>query len=146
MSFFLKDLIVVSYFLGIEVWETYNGLLLSQRKYALDLLQETGKLGAKPACSPVSTSLSHKDDEEIYEDKQWYQRLVGRLIYLTITRPDISYVVGQVSQHMHQPKKKRWRAIERILLYLKGTPGKGLLFTNQGNLKVEVYIDAEHNW
>jgi hypothetical protein len=59
------------------------------------------------------------------EDVNQFQRLVGKLIYLTVTRPDLSYAVSQISQFMHAPRTPHLDAINRILKYLKGSPGKG---------------------
>ena len=71
------------------------------------------------------------------------QRLVGKLIYLSHTHPNITYEVNVVSQFMHDPRKLHMDVVEKILRYLKSTPGKGILFSNHGNLKVEGYTDAD---
>jgi hypothetical protein len=76
-------------------------------------------------------------------NKERYQRLVGKLIYLSHTRPDIAYAVSIVSQFMHCPSKDHMDAVIRILRYLKSSPGKGLMFSKNGHLKVEGYTDAD---
>ena len=76
-------------------------------------------------------------------NKEKYQRLVGKLIYLSHTRPDIAYAVGVVSQFMHNPSEDHMRAVTRILRYLKGTPGKGIKFKKNGHTKIEGYTDAD---
>jgi len=76
-------------------------------------------------------------------DKGRYQRLVGKLINLSHTRLDIIYAVIVVSQFMHNPRKLHMDVVERILRYLKSTSGKGILFSNHGNLKVEGYTNAD---
>lgn len=76
-------------------------------------------------------------------DKGRYQRMVGKLIYLSHTRPDIAYAVGVVSQFMHQPQKNHMEAVLRILRYLKGTTGHGVLFKSNGHLETQLYIDAD---
>ena len=76
-------------------------------------------------------------------DKGPYQRLVGKLIYLAHTRPDIAYVVGVVSQFMHNPKETHLKAMYRILHYLKGTLGKGILFKKGETMTLEAYMDAD---
>lgn len=75
-----------------------------------------------------------------------YQRLVGRLIYLSHTRPDIAYAVSVVNQFMHAPSEEHLHAVNRILRYLKGTPGKGLLFSKHGVSSIEGYTDADADW
>jgi hypothetical protein len=77
-------------------------------------------------------------------DKRAYQRLVGRLIYLCHTRPDISYVVSVVSRYMHDPRTRHMEVVYQILRYLKGTPGKRLWFRKNQNLDLEGYCDV--NW
>lgn len=143
-EFEMKQLGDLKYFLGIEVARSKHGIFLSQRKYTMDLLSETGMLGCKPADTPMEQN--HKYflcSSAVSTDKGRYQRLVGRLIYLTHTRPDIAYAVNVVSQFMHDPRKPHMDAVERILRYLKSTPGKGILFSNHGHLKVEGYTDAD---
>jgi hypothetical protein len=82
-------------------------------------------------------------DEELLDDINMFQRLVGKLIYLTITRPDISYVVSFVSQFMQKPTKGHMKLIDQILRYLKSTPGRGILMKNQGHTTLTVYTDAD---
>ena len=76
-------------------------------------------------------------------DKGWFQKLVGKLIYLSHTRPDIAYAVSIVSQFMHNPSEDHMDVIIRILRYLKSSPGKGLLFSKNGHLRINVYTDAD---
>ncbi|XP_043697037.1 secreted RxLR effector protein 161-like [Telopea speciosissima] len=82
------------------------------------------------------------DDKE-FGDIHQYQRLVGKLIYLTVTRPDISFVVGVVSQFMQNPKQVLWDAACRILRYLKSAPGKGLVYCRHGHTNVVGFFDAD---
>ena len=77
-------------------------------------------------------------------DKGSYQRLVGRLIYLTHTRPDIAFAVSVVSRFMHKPKEMHLKAVHRILQYLKGNPGKGILFKKGESMTLEAYTDADY--
>ncbi|KAG6506582.1 hypothetical protein ZIOFF_031906 [Zingiber officinale] len=108
------------------------------RKYVLDLLKETGKLGSRPASTPIEVNhdLTSSSGEDLTSlEKGTYQRLVGKLLYLSMTRPDITYAVSVVSQYMHAPKTIHMKAVDRILRYLKSCPGKGLLFKGGGDLK-----------
>lgn len=143
-EFEMKKLGDLKYFLGIEVARSKHGIFLSQRKYILDLLSETGMLGCKPVNTPIEQN--HKYflcSSASCTDKGRYQRLVGKLIYLSHTRPDIAYAVNVVSQFMHDPRKPHMDAVERILRYLKFTPGKGILFSKHGHLRVDGYTDAD---
>ena len=143
-QFQTKDLGPLKYFLGVEIARSKKGIFLSQRKYVLDLLTETGKLGAKPCSAPMTPGLQlWKDDGEPFEDPERYRRLVGKLNYLTVTRPDIAYPVSVVSQFMSSPTVKHWEALEQILSYLKSAPGRGLLYRNNGHIDVECFSDAD---
>ena len=76
-------------------------------------------------------------------NKEQYQRLVGKLIYLAHRRPDIAYVVGIVSQFMHNPQEEHMEAAMRIVRYLKGSPDRGVLFKPIGNLEIKGYTDVD---
>jgi hypothetical protein len=142
-EFEIKDLGSMKYFLGMEVARSDKGIFISQRKYILDLLEETGMLGCKPADSPIEANHHLCSNVGELTENERYQRLVGRLIYLSHTRPDISYAVGIVSQFMHEPRTSHLDAVYRILRYLKSAPGKGILFSNHGHLKLEAFTDAD---
>ncbi|XP_065880880.1 retrovirus-related Pol polyprotein from transposon TNT 1-94 isoform X1 [Euphorbia lathyris] len=142
-QFHTKDLGALKYFLGIEVSRSKKGIFLSQRKYVLDLLSETGKSGAKPCSAPMTPNAHLTSEGEPFEDPGRYRRLVGKLNYLTVTRPDIAYSVSVVSQFMSSPTVDHWTALEQILCYLKGTPGRGLLYKNYGHTQIECFSDAD---
>ncbi|KAM1032895.1 hypothetical protein TB2_035958 [Malus domestica] len=143
-EFEMKNLGDLKYFLGVEVARLSRGIFLSQRKYVLDLLKETCIFG----CEPVDTPIVEKHYLGIYPDQEpmdkgRYQRLVGRLIYLAHTHPDIAYAVSLVSQFMHSRSVDHMAAVIRILAYLKLAPGKGILYKNSGHLRVEGFTDAD---
>ena len=143
-KFDIKDLGQLTYFLGIELANSTKGLFLSQRKYTLDLLKETGKLGAKPINTPMESNKKlNLEEGEPLENVGQYQRLVGKLIYLTITRPDIAFAVSVVSQFMHAPRTSHMNAIVRILKYLKCSPGRGIWFRKNNNLTIVGFSDAD---
>jgi hypothetical protein len=89
------------------------------------LLKETGKLECKLTSTPMDSKckLNIKDGKPL-EDINQFQRLVGKLIYLIMTRPDIAYFISQISKFMHSPRTSHLDVIDRVLRYLKGTPGK----------------------
>ncbi|CAN6454768.1 unnamed protein product [Victoria cruziana] len=145
-EFDLKDLGKLRYFFGVEFVRSKEGLVMCQRKYTIDLLKETRKLG----CRPTSTLVEHnykmsiKDGKTLSKkEKEVYQRLVGKLIYLTLTRPDITYAVNLVSQFMHVPTDIHLQATEGIFCYLKKHPNKRLLFTKSSDMRIEGYSDAD---
>jgi len=142
-EFEVKDLGQLRYFLGIEIARNPKGIILSQRKYVLDLLSETGVLGCRPVSTPIDSNHKLCAESGYPVNKERYQRLVGRLIYLCHTRPDISYAVSVVSRYMHDPRSGHLDAVYRILRYLKSSPGKGLMFKSHGHLNVEGYCDAD---
>ena len=142
--FKLKDLGPLKYFLGIEIARSPEGLFLCQRKYALDILIETGMMGAKPSPSPMEQNhkLSH-DAGDPLADLSQYRRLNGRLLYLTITRLDIMYFVHILSQFMQDPRQGHWDAALWILRYLKSSPGQGILLLARNSLDLHVYCDSD---
>jgi len=142
-QFQTKDLGELKYFLGVEITRSSKGIYLSQRKYTLDLLKETGKLAAKPCTTPMIPNQSFTKEGELMSDPERYRRLVGKLNYLCVTRPDIAYSVSVMSQFMSCPTIQHWVALEQILCYLKGTVGKGVVYMNHGHLDIESFSDAD---
>ena len=146
--FEIKDLGEMKYFLGIELCRSKEGLFISQRKYTLDLLKDAGIQGDKTAKMPLEDGYKipregEVEDSKAFHDPKLYRKLVGKLIYLTITRPDICFAVNQVSQHMQVPKEHHWRMVERLLLYLNGTSSLGVWMGCNKSTEVVGYCDAD---
>ena len=115
-----------------------------QRKYALDILEETGMLECKLVDTPMNPNVKLVPGEgESLRDPGRYQQLVGKLNYLTITQPDISFPVSVVSQFLQSPCDNHWDAVIRILRYIKGTLGQGMLYENRGHTQIVGYIDVD---
>lgn len=127
----IKDLGKLKYFLGIEVIDVDNGVVLTQRKYCLDILSEYGLLACKPAAIPMLVNITE------------YQKLIGKLIYLTTTRPDISYTLHYLSQIMHSPLNSHLKTAIKVLKYLKGSSGKGVLISKAKSMSIEAFVDAD---
>ncbi|RVW73210.1 Retrovirus-related Pol polyprotein from transposon RE2 [Vitis vinifera] len=142
--FKMKDLGVLKYFLGIEVARSSAGLFLCQRKYTLDIVSEAGLLGAKPCGFPIEQN--HRlglANGELLSNPESYRRLVGRLIYLAVTHPDLAYSVHILSQFMQEPRIEHWEAALRVVRYLKGTPGQGILLRADSDLSLQGWCDSD---
>ncbi|GJZ70962.1 putative RNA-directed DNA polymerase [Tanacetum coccineum] len=145
-KFLIKDLGKLKYFLGIEVLENESGVCLTQKKYCLGLLAKFEMLASKP-CNTlieyVNVSIKNKL-KSVVEDKPLlgvnnYQKLVGKLIYLTLTRLDLCYAVHYLSQVMHSHLKLAFR----VLRYLKDSLGKGITFKKNNQFDIKVFVDSD---
>ncbi|XP_026459264.1 uncharacterized protein LOC113359913 [Papaver somniferum] len=143
-SFSIKDLGKLQYFLGIEVSRSNRGIFLCQRKYILDILKDAGLTGDRTSDFPMEQQLRLKpNDGQPMSDPTIFRRLIGRLLYLTVTRPDITYIVNTLSQFMSNPHTTHMDVANRILRYLKGTIGKGLLLSYSNTLHLSGYCDSD---
>ncbi|KAF5453788.1 hypothetical protein F2P56_023508 [Juglans regia] len=140
----MKDLGPLQYFLGLEVQFTPTGTLLHQHKYTQDVISLGGLQSSNSVFTPLEVNLKLRQEEgEFLSDPSLYWQLVGSLNYLTITRPDISFAVQQVSQFMQAPRHLHLAAVRRILRYLKGTSTCGLFFHKESSLQLVGYSDAD---
>lgn len=143
-SFTIKDLGDAKYFLGLEIARSPQGMYISQHKYALDLISEAGLMGSKPASAPMLRSHNLKGSKStLMTDPDKFRRLIGRLLYLGFTRPDINYATQQLSQFMHNPYECHWQAALYILRYLKSDPARGLFYPVQSSVSLTAYSDAD---
>lgn len=128
----------------MQVARNKSGIYVSQNKYVLDLLKETGMMGCKLAETPVGPNAKISIQEISGPiDRERYQRLVRKLIYLSHTRPDVAFAISRVSQFMHAPTEEQMEAIFRILKYLKGMPGRSLFFKKNKDRIVKVFPIAD---
>lgn len=144
VCFHMKDLGPLKYFLGIEVARNPTGLFLCQRKYTLDIITEVGLLCAKPAGTPLDQN--HRlavPAGSLLDNPDQYRRLVGRLIYLCYTRPELSYSVHTLSQFMQHPRVEHWEAALRVVRFLKGNPGQGIWLARNCDLQLHGWCDSD---
>ncbi|KAE8730595.1 hypothetical protein F3Y22_tig00002919pilonHSYRG00225 [Hibiscus syriacus] len=144
-QFSLKDLGDMSYFLGIEVKRNANSIILSQKKFLLDLLAKEKMTRANPTASPmfVANKLSNDEDHPLI-DAYEFRSIVGSLLYICHTRPDVALSVSKVAQYMQAPREYHFMAVKRIIRYLAGTVDYGLLFSTAGsNLFITAFADAD---
>ena len=144
VSFALKDLGPLSYFLGLQIEYTSDGIFVHQSKYAKDLLAKFHMLDSKPCSNPCASTHSYvPSTSPLLPDPTTYRSLVGALEFLTFTRPDLSHAVQQACQFMRKPSQHHLIAAKRILRYLRGTLHLGIYFRS-GPLNLSAYCDA--NW
>lgn len=132
-----------------------TGIVLNQRKYALELISDLGLTGSKPMNTPMeqNTKLTSKNfdiqagflDEngELMTEPAKYRTLIGKLLYLTTTRPDISFSVQALSQFMSSHKQSHYEAAIRVVKYIKKEPGKGLFMKEDTSEVLSAYCDSD---
>ena len=121
-----------------------EGIFLSQRKYVLDIVGETGLLGSKHAVT--SMEQNHKlasDDGPLFSDPGQYSRLIGRIVYLAISHHELSYSIHLLSQFMQTPRQAHWDAALHVVRYLKGSLGQGILLRADTNIDLSIYCDSD---
>ena len=145
VRFQMKELGQLNHFLGLEIDCTQNGIFLHQQKYSKDLLKRFAMLKCKPISTPIepNAKLCALEGKDL-EDATMYRQLVGSLIYLTLTRPDISFAVGVMSRYMQSPKKTHLESVRRILRYVKSTLGYGIMYKKGGDCRLVGYCDADY--
>uniref|UniRef100_A0A0V0IVS5 Putative ovule protein n=1 Tax=Solanum chacoense TaxID=4108 RepID=A0A0V0IVS5_SOLCH len=143
-EFSIRDLGCRSFFLGIEVKHTATELYLSQQQYIANLLTRA----AMHNCKPVRTHMApntklHASDSPLFDDPTLYRTIVGALQYVTLTRPDLTFVVNKVCQFMHSPSQNQWSVVKRVLRYLKLTMHHRFVIPRSSNLVLQAFTDSD---
>ena len=143
-QFEMKDLGHLSYFLGLEITHSTNGFYITQAKYAFELLSRAGLIDSKTVDTLVELNahLTPTGGKPL-SNPSLYRRLVGSLVYLIVTCPDISYAIHQVSQYLSTPRSTHYSTVLCILRYLKGTLFHGLFYSALSPLILGAFSDAD---
>ena len=140
----MKDLGHMHYFLGLEVWQNPGEICLSQGKYAVEILKRFGMMDCKSMTTTMTTNpkLLCDTSSEIV-DATLYRQMIGLLIYLTNTRPDICFVVNTLSQYMVEPRHVHLIAAKHVMRYLKGTIEYGIKYDADCEFRLQGYSDSD---
>jgi hypothetical protein len=112
----------LSFFLGLQIRQSNQGIFISQTKYIREMLKRFGMEDCKPVITPMQTSCKlSKDDDSKSTDQRQYRSMIGSLLYVTASRPDVMQTVGQVARFQAAPKESHVLAVKMIFRYLKGT-------------------------
>jgi hypothetical protein len=143
-EFEMKDLGLMHYFLGLEIWQKPDATLVSQGNYTVDILRRFGMMDSKSMSTLMTTNLKKlcSDDSDLV-DPTMYRQLIGSLMYLVNTRPDICFVVSTLSQCMCEPRQTHWVAAKHVFRYLRGTVGYGLRYTADSDMQLVGYTDLD---
>ncbi|GJY60766.1 putative ribonuclease H-like domain-containing protein, partial [Tanacetum coccineum] len=135
----------LTFFLGLQVKQKKEGIFISQEKYVAEILKKFDLVHVKAAITPMETKLPLTKDEEAFDvDVHLYRSMIGSLMYLTASRPDIMYAVCVCSRFQVTPKTSHLNAVKRIFKYLKGKPNLGLWYPRDSPLDLEAFSDSDY--
>jgi len=135
---------VLTYFLGLQVKQMEDTIFISQSKYAKNIVKNFGLDNASHKRTPAATHLNlSKDENGVVVDQSLYRSMIGSLLYLTASRPDITFVVGVCARYQAEPKMSHLTQVKRILKYINGTTDYGILYSHSENYRLIGYYDAD---
>ncbi|GKD64531.1 putative ribonuclease H-like domain-containing protein [Tanacetum coccineum] len=135
----------LTFFLGLQVKQKEDGIFISQDKYVTEILKKFGFTDVKTASTPMETQkplLKDEDGEEV--DVYMYRSMIGSLMYLTSSRPDIMFAVCAYARYQVNPKVSHLHAVKRIFRYLKGQPKLGLWYLKDSLFYLVAYTDSDY--
>ncbi|GJZ35464.1 hypothetical protein Tco_0581281 [Tanacetum coccineum] len=135
----------ISFFLGLQIYQSPRGIFINQSKYALESLKKY----SFDSCDPVDTPMVEKskldeDKEGKAVDPSHYRGMIGTLLYLTASRPDLQFAICMCAQYQAHPTEKHLHAVKRIFRYLKGTVYRGLWYPKDSSITLTAFADADH--
>lgn len=143
-AFEMTDLGEMTFLLGLEIQQLQQGIFIGQQKYAKEVLKKFNMKDCKSLCTPLAQNEKFsKDDGAEKADEGLYRSIIGCLIYLTATRPDIMCLVSLLFRYMHCVSELHYKAAKRVLRYVKGTLDLGIKFEKKDKLVLDgfAYID-----
>jgi hypothetical protein len=134
----------LTYFLGLQVKQMEDTIFISQSKYAKNIVKKFGMENANHKRTPAATHLKlSKDEHGVSVDQSLYRSMIGSLLYLTASRPDISFAVGVCARYQAEPKMSHLNQVKRILKYVSGTSDYGILYSHGEDTRLLGYCDAD---
>ncbi|GKB69929.1 retrovirus-related pol polyprotein from transposon TNT 1-94 [Tanacetum coccineum] len=135
----------LNFFLGLQIKQLEDGIFFNQSKYIKEMLKKFGLEDSKPMKTPMSTETKlTKDEEGESVDNTKYRGMIGSLLYLTTSRPDIMFSVCLCARFQEDPKTSHLEAVKRIFRYVKGTTHLGLWYPKGSGIETIVYADSDH--
>ena len=132
------------YFLGLKVWQIPEGIIMNQGKYAVEILKIFDMLDCKSMATPMDTNLKLLSNESLeLVDMTQYRQIIGSLMYLTNTRPNICFAVTTLSQYLVQPRHVHLTTTKHVMRYLKRTIDFGIYYDGNHDYRLYGYTDAD---
>jgi len=142
--FEMSNLGIMNYFLGLEIYQCMTCIFISQRKYVVDILKKFKLESCKKVATPmVKNEKISKTDGEKLKEPSAYRSLVGSLLYLTATRPNLIFLAGLLSRFMSSPNNVHMGVTKRVLKYIRGTTDLGIWYSKIRGIKLNEYADSD---